>query len=300
MKRFHIFSLLLAIIISCILWYMVIGRELVDTIVEMRLDYRGIPSDVVVRSGLENKVRVRVRGPQGLIANLNTKNEAHIVDLSKIKAGMNVVPLHITSPHTAFSIIEITPNNLELDVDTIAEKKVPIVVQFSEALSSDITILHTKVSEHSITLRGPESTLATIKEAPVVVELPDKMQDGYTSFTLAPKIPRDVDAIPATIVTSVEFQITTKTVSVVKPILVRGAEGVWDTNIKPEEVVVKVTVPASMKMDDIRKNMEAYVMLPRFIKEGATRLPVRVQSADSIQVIQTQPKIVTVTLVPAQ
>ena len=300
MKRFHALSFLLALFISCILWYMVIGRELVDTIVEMRLDYRGIPSDVVVRSGLENKVRLRIRGPQGLIANLNAKNEAYVVDLSKIKAGTNVVPLNITSPHTAFSIMEITPPNLELDVDLIIEKKVPVVVQFSETLSSDITILHTKVSNHTITLRGPESILATLKEAPIVIELPDKMQDGYVSFTLAPKIPRDVEAIPAILVASVEFQITTKTVSVVKKISVRGVEGLWNTIVKPQEVTVKVTVPASMKMDDIQKSIEAYVMLPRFIKQGSTRLPIRIQSSEFIQVTSTQPKVANVTLTQSE
>lgn len=296
MKRFHLLSLLLAVLISCILWYMVIGRELVDTIVEMRLDYRGIPSDVVVRSGLENKVRVRIRGPQGLIANLNTKNEAYIVDLSKIKAGLNVVPLDITSPHAAFSIMEINPSNLELDVDTIAEKQVPVVVQFSESLSSDITVLNTKVSEHTVTLRGPESTLANIKEAPVIIELPDKMQDGYTSFTIAPKVPRDVEAIPATIIASMEFQITTKTLSITRKITVRGVEGLWTTVVKPEDITVRVTVPASMKMMDIQKSVEAYVMLPRFIKQGSTRLPIRIQSADNIHIVSTQPKVVTVTL----
>ncbi|MDE7468888.1 MAG: hypothetical protein K2M30_01195 [Desulfovibrionaceae bacterium] len=300
MKRFHIFSFLLALLISCILWYMVIGRELVDTIVEMRLDYRGIPSDVIVRSGLENKVRLRIRGPQGLITNLNTKNEAHVVDLSKIKPGKSVVPLNITSPHTAFSIMEVSPSSLELDVDMIAEKKVPVVVQFSEVLSSDITILHTKVSEHVITLRGPESILATIKEAPIVIELPDKMQDGYVSFTLSPKIPRDVEAIPPTIVASIEFQITTKTVSIVKEISVRGVDGLWDTVVKPQEVTVKVTVPASMKMSDIKKSIEAYVMLPRFIKQGSTRLPIRIQSSEFIQVTNTQPKVVTITITQSE
>lgn len=296
MKRFHIFSFLLALLISCILWYMVIGRELVDTIVEMRLDYRGIPADVVVRSGLENKVRLRIRGPQGLITNLNTKNEAYVVDLSKIKAGTNIVPLNITSPHTAFSIMEISPPSLELDVDMTTEKKVPVVLQFSESLSPDITILHTKVSDHTVTLRGPESILASIKEAPIVIELPDKMQDGYASFTLAPKIPRDVEAIPPTIVASIEFQITTKTVSVVKKISVRGVEGLWNTLVRPQEVTIKVTVPASMKMVDIEKSVEAFVMLPRFVKQGSTRLPIRIQNAEFIQVTNIQPKVVNVTL----
>ena len=56
---------LMAFLMSVTLWYMVTGRERVETLVEVKLEFKGIPSGLVVREGLTNKISVRIRGPRG-------------------------------------------------------------------------------------------------------------------------------------------------------------------------------------------------------------------------------------------
>ena len=53
---------LLSLVIATGLWYLVVGRDHVETQVELRVEYRGLPEGLIIREGMVNHISVRLRG----------------------------------------------------------------------------------------------------------------------------------------------------------------------------------------------------------------------------------------------
>ena len=68
-----LFSALLSLVIATGLWYLVVGRDHVETQVELRVEYRGLPSGLVVGDGLINQLSVRTY----LLSLRNKKQVSH-------------------------------------------------------------------------------------------------------------------------------------------------------------------------------------------------------------------------------
>ncbi|MGL4721687.1 MAG: CdaR family protein [Desulfovibrionaceae bacterium] len=298
LKRLHFPSLFLAILISIVLWYMVIGREFVDTIMEVRLDYKGIPHNTVVRSGLENKVLVRVRGPKGLISLLNNKKESYTVDLANIADGENIVPLKITPPHSAFAIMETTPSKLHLIVDTLKEKVVPINVTINKKLFPDAEITSLSLSQNTVTIKGPQKLLENISEINTSITLPKEQQSGLLLLDITPQAPPSVDITPKQVKATVTIKIKTKKITLTKNIIVRDVEkNLWTTKLSPNTATVTMIVPDSIKNEILLNSIQLYVNPSRFIKKGSSRLPIRFfTKLPSVEILSITPRIITLTL----
>ena len=58
-----LFSLMLSLVFAVGLWYVVTGSAQVEADVAVRVEYRGLPSGLMVEEGMINRVNVRLRGP---------------------------------------------------------------------------------------------------------------------------------------------------------------------------------------------------------------------------------------------
>ncbi|MDE7063916.1 MAG: YbbR-like domain-containing protein, partial [Desulfovibrionaceae bacterium] len=85
--------LALAFLSALLMWYTVTVRDRLEVQLEVRLDYRGVPENMVVVDGLINKMSIRLRGPEALVRSITPQNLNQVVNLSKLKKGTNVIPL---------------------------------------------------------------------------------------------------------------------------------------------------------------------------------------------------------------
>ena len=69
------------------------AREQIERVVEVRLDYKGLPTGLIVTGGQLNKVSVRLRGPQELLRSMTNREISYTMDLSGVTPGKNVIPL---------------------------------------------------------------------------------------------------------------------------------------------------------------------------------------------------------------
>ena len=65
--------LLVAFLLAIGLWYTLNAREQIERVVEVRLDYKGLPPGLIVTGGQLNKVSVRLRGPQELLRSMTNR-----------------------------------------------------------------------------------------------------------------------------------------------------------------------------------------------------------------------------------
>ena len=85
--------LLVAFLLALGLWYTLNAREQIERVVEVRLDYKGLPTGLIVTGGQLNKVSVRLRGPQELLRSMTNREISYTMDLSGVTPGKNVIPL---------------------------------------------------------------------------------------------------------------------------------------------------------------------------------------------------------------
>lgn len=83
---------LVAFLLALGLWYTLNAREQIERVVEVRLDYKGLPTGLIVTGGQLNKVSVRLRGPQELLRSMTNREISYTMDLSGRDAGQERDP----------------------------------------------------------------------------------------------------------------------------------------------------------------------------------------------------------------
>ena len=122
--------LLVAFLLALGLWYTLNAREQIERVVEVRLDYKGLPTGLIVTGGQLNKVSVRLRGPQELLRSMTNREISYTMDLSGVTPGKNVIPLTTGENKPpelrAYEVLEVTPSRMILEVDKIMETNLPV------------------------------------------------------------------------------------------------------------------------------------------------------------------------------
>lgn len=287
----------MAFVMSVTLWYMVTGRERVEVVGEVRLEFKGIPQNLVVREGLVNKVSVRVRGPKGLVRVMTSRDMSYAIDLSSLKRGTNIVPLTAEKlPEArAFEVVEITPSRLTLEVDVIVEKDVAVAVDINGTLPVDVRIDKTEVTPARVHLRGPESLVARIDRVNVVVAAPGPEQAGTMEVQATPTLPEATESIPPTVSVRMDTALRMKETTLKREVAVQSPRGLR-ARVSPRTVTLLLEMPASVAADaEALRAIRVYAEVPEGAAPGQEKLPVRVDLPDRVRLKDIAPDTVNVT-----
>ena len=167
--------LLVAFLLALGLWYTLNAREQIERVVEVRLDYKGLPTGLIVTGGQLNKVSVRLRGPQELLRSMTNREISYTMDLSGVTPGKNVIPLTTGENKPpelrAYEVLEVTPSRMILEVDKIMETNLPVKVALrASPAASSVRLKDLVVDPPQVTVRGPASVIASMKE--IQAEIP--------------------------------------------------------------------------------------------------------------------------------
>ncbi|WMW65588.1 CdaR family protein [Nitratidesulfovibrio liaohensis] len=287
----------MAFVMAVTLWYMVTGRERVEVVGEVRLEFKGIPQNLVVREGLVNKVSVRVRGPKGLVRVMTARDMSYAIDLSNLKRGTNIVPLTAEKlPEArAFEVVEITPSRLTLEVDAIVEKDVPVAVDINGTIPVDVRIDKTEVTPAKVHLRGPETLVARIDRVKVAVAAPGLDQARTMEVQATPTLPEATESTPPTVSVRVETALRMKETTLKREVAVQPPRGLR-VQVAPRTVTLLLEMPASVAADaEALRSIRVYAEVPEGAGAGQERLPVRVDLPDRVRLKDISPDAVNVT-----
>lgn len=165
-------TMILALALAIFTWFLVTGREVVETWLEMPVVMTNPPEGMIIEDGLVDKIQVRLRGPKGLVDSLASQHLTYPLDVSKLRAGKQVMEIDSAKlPLTAsYEVIEIKPNRLTLVVDRRISKKIPLESAWSGSLNPDYQLLEVITAPDLVEIRGPETQLRKINKANVVLE----------------------------------------------------------------------------------------------------------------------------------
>lgn len=289
-------ELALAFVMAVVLWFGVSGSEKVESIFEVRMDYRGLPEGYVVRSGLVNKVDVRVRAPVGMVRALTARNSIFYMDLSSVKKGENL--LLIDSSQLPFGnnvdVIDVTPSRINLNVDVVEKKQVPLVAEVSGSAQPDY-VVQVKFSPPEVVLSGPSVLLELVDQLTVQVILDGSVRPGISESPKRLVVPDGLEATPHEIRQSVHIGIKRKLMSVTRQVEVEAPEE-FGTFVRPDKVTIELAVPESMAPKAASNgNIKAFVNLEHY-QLGTYSLPVLVSLPEGVELVKVEPEQVAVTL----
>ncbi len=256
---------LFALCLAFFCWYLVSGSEKVDTWMEIPLEFVELPDDYVIRSGLRNRIQVRVRGASGIIRGLDTQHLAYKANLSSLHIGSNTILLTQKNIplNTSLEIIEIAPPRLELEVDQIVSKTMPIVVDWKGKMPRDMFLKETWAKPSQVTLTGGNMLLSKMEK---VLTKPIELSEDLPRIWQTPTglaIPDELETDLADIQAFFRFAPKTRTLWVKRPVTVIEPQG-FALSVEPSFVRLKLELPLTlMRQEDWRETI-----IPQ-IKTGA-------------------------------
>lgn len=291
--------LLFSLCLAAGMWYSVTIRDRVDAQLEVRLDYKRIPDNLVVTDGLVNQVRVRLRGPEALVRGINPQNLIQVMNLSNIRKGSNTIPLvpeQWSAGLRAFEILEVTPPRLTLEVDNLQERQIPVIPTTSSQLKSTVQQVERLQSiPPLVTVRGPESIVANMKSLPITIKLDPTAPAGEYNLTLPLDTPSLVSAHPPTVRVSYSITSTRKQLTLERPITIDAANK-KNYNASPASLLLYVEVPEALARNSVYLNKATVNVTPPPLEAGeSATAPVRFDLPEGMSLVAPQAADITVT-----
>ena len=238
--------LFFAFLLSCAVWYSVVGSSQAETDISFHVEYVDLPDDLMVVKGMKDVLRVRVRASEQRLRSVFNKDFVYRINLKNAVRGANVFPVEI---NTAFSdvkgmeILSISPSYLIIEVDEIAEKRVPVEVDFSDKDDDDLYVRDLVLEPSEVKLKGPKEILENIYSLKVKFDINQVELAGKYTRNIPLSLPNLVEA--DTPVTKISFEAWFDLVPVSLSRLVQLDKTGGDFKTDPRTVDIELEIPQS-------------------------------------------------------
>jgi hypothetical protein len=155
----------LALLIALTLWFVANLQHDVEKYVSIDINYANLPKGLIIVNNPPEKLNIRVRGPRSQLSSVSPNDMVFTVDLSNLTTGTSMFEIRTDQiiPPRDVQVTAISPSEINLDVDRLAQKKVG-VEPYIEPPDTGFEIMgSTLVTPESVVIRGPEKLLKRIK-----------------------------------------------------------------------------------------------------------------------------------------
>ena len=254
-RKENLLARVICLLVACGLWVYVMTDQnpIVERNVEVRLQQLNLPNNMMVFN-VPDKVMVKIRGTRTKVSdNLENKITASL-NLKNVTEGQQSLPVKVS--FAAGDVVQVTPNEVSVYVDTVSEKKVPVITRIVGAVSSDMTIGHSIITPAQVTLRGATHRMNKVNKVVAPIDVTDHQGDFQTESELVAvsddgyDIP-NMKIIPERVM--VQATMVSQMLSVDIPVqLVVSGELPKDVTVTKTEILpekVRITAPPSLLKD---------------------------------------------------
>ena len=261
----------LSIALAVFTWFLVTGREVVETWVDMPLVMVNPPEGLIIEDGLVDKIQVRLRGPKGLVGNLSSQNLTYPFDVGNLKIGEQTLEIETSRIplSSTYEIIEVKPNRLKLMVDRRVSRKIFVEAAWAGDINPDYTLNEISASPDMVDIRGPETLVRKITKTRVVMQedFPDDVPQSWAK-DVALELPEEVEASPAQVHVEALFGPKTREVWVKVPLELNPPEG-YKATVQQDYVRLLIEGPVFLFRDDAYRNeVSASVLFASQVASG--------------------------------
>ena len=160
----------LALIIAVGLW--LAGHRDIERSIEVPVEFRNIPGDLMVMDNRVDFVVLRVTGPRTLVSTIDADELKLFLDLTAVKPGTVSYPLGGSSFNIprGVTVARITPPVIHLRMEPVIRLTLPVSVRLSGKPAAGFRIAQTTVQPPRVTVRGPAEEvrrLTSVETVPV-------------------------------------------------------------------------------------------------------------------------------------
>lgn len=292
----------IALCLAVTLWYTVTVRDKVETWVDVNVQFKEAPSNLIITEGLINKLAVRVRVARGLSRSLTGREASMVVDLSSITRGSNAIA--VTSEmlpfSSAYEVVEMSPSRILIVADNIAMRSIDLDSRFEGKLAPDLFVKSIAFDTQTVQVSGAEALVSGISRVTIPIPLTPDMAKGTTSVSVAVPMPANVTVTPPQVRVDIGIGVRTKQVKLVRDLTVTGYSDGRSPSMAPGKVTIVADIPETLAKDkDALAAIVASVALPPNMETPRT-LPVSVQLPEHAELISVTPAEATVTVPSTQ
>lgn len=153
-----------ALLLAILLWVYVTNDEnpIKERVLSVPLEQSGL-ADIYTVEGLPATVTLRCQATADKLSMVDGRNFEALVDLSAVKEGNQTVAVKTTAPN-GIQIIQVTPSWVDVTVDTLVEREIPVVVTVTGAVGSGFTALDPVVHPTTVKAKGPKQIVDELKQ----------------------------------------------------------------------------------------------------------------------------------------
>ncbi len=289
---------LLAFALALVSWYFVSGREKVDIWMRASLQFTNMPENYVIREGMLREINVRVRGPKGLIRGQKEKTLVYSLNLSGLKPGPNVLPIRPDRfpLSKSFEIMEINPPRVEVVVDRLAQRRMPVRPLWEGTLDPDYQLVEVRVRPQEVTVQGPEKILTELREIDTQVIALPSATPGIIEEVAPLSLPAEVETDNGFVDVRLVFAVKRRPFTFTLPVeLVNHTS--FDAGTAPSEVEVVVEVPLPLtRQGEVRDLLSVRVVAESYFGPGARPVSPELTMPSGSKLVSISPSLIELTL----
>ena len=165
----QIFLISISIVLSFLLWMWVGAQERSEIAVSVPLEYRNLPRDLEILpdKNFISSVNVWVKGTSTTVNNLRPNEISAWVDLSNTRSGLRnfeMGPDEVRVPY-GFSVLRINPSRISLRIEEVVTRSVPVTARLEGEPPLGYKLSESKVTPPEVEIRGPQSAVASVRQA---------------------------------------------------------------------------------------------------------------------------------------
>lgn len=241
--------IIFSVLLSFGLWVVVTRQQYpedTNSVGGVPVEVTGLPADLVLRNPPPS-VRLWVSAPRQRWPRLGPDNFRAQVDASRAQAGVQELPVQVTSLDPSARVLVVEPNRTSIGLERVASKDVRVQVRVADSVSFGFEAGSPSVAPQQVRVSGPESTIDEVVS--VVASLRLENARGNVSEWIRP-VPqtadgremRDVVVSPETVLVEVPIkqQVTYRTVPVIPQVVGETALGYQVVGITAEPTSLTV------------------------------------------------------------
>ncbi|MFQ5682233.1 MAG: YbbR-like domain-containing protein [Candidatus Binatia bacterium] len=281
---------LFSLVFALGLWlYVNAGQKAVERAMEVPVELRNIPSNVMVGNPELGKIEVRVMGPPALLSTMDPDRLKVILDLDGARPGTSTFRLSpdFFNPPRGVKITRISPSVVNLVLELMVTRSLPVTVRFVGKPPFGYKVAHVETDPETIKIRGPARELnpmISLETLPVKLEGIKKrlsrevhLSSTGKSFSLS----RD----RVTVSVTVKEEWVTKEFSHVE-VKVKNFEGSY--RISPRRVTLRLSGPKRI-IEQLQVGAEQVYLDLNGLKPGKHTLALGLDLPEEIEVLEQKP-----------
>ncbi len=251
-KKDNLLAKIISLVVACFLWAYVMMEQnpVVERYYEVPLQQKNVAETMAVFNAPE-VVTVQVRASRLLMDDSAAKNITAYIDFKDVSDGQQKLPVNAT--FSKGEVVSILPREVNVLVDHITEKTVPVVAKVVDNSDEDLTVDSKRVEPMRAVVEGATSRLSKISKVTAPVNIKGQRENFQAECILVAldengKLVSDVHIIPDKAI--VDAVIIRKMVSADLPVRVvisgEMQEGLQITQMQVLPEKVRITAPPSV------------------------------------------------------